>query len=76
MACYQKEDCEVNYELLRREIPKYQSLNYLDQKKINLMMSQINFYKRGKLENNTPYEIFERMYGISILNKLGLTYIL
>ncbi len=75
MASFQKGACEVNHELLRRVIPKYQSINHLNQEKTNLMMSHINSYKRGKLGNNTPYEIFERMYGASILKKLGITYI-
>ncbi|MDC7236762.1 MAG: hypothetical protein PQJ45_03185 [Sphaerochaetaceae bacterium] len=38
-------------------------------------MSHINSYKIGKLGNNTPYEIFERMYGSNILKKLSITYI-
>jgi len=75
MASWLKGSCEVNHELLRRVIPKHQSINHLDQEKTNLMMNHINSYKRGKLGNNTPYEIFERMYGVSILNKLGITFI-
>ncbi|MGD6730463.1 MAG: IS30 family transposase [Pleomorphochaeta sp.] len=75
MASWSKGSCEVNHELLRRVIPKQQSINHLDQEKTNLMMNHINSYKREKLGNNTPYEIFERMYGVSIINKLGLTFI-
>ena len=75
MASWLKGSCEVNHELLRRVIPKYQSINHLAQKKTNLMMSHINSYKRGKLGNNTPYEIFERMYGPNNLKNLSITYI-
>ena len=75
MASYQKGSCEVNHELLRRVIPKYQSINHLDQDKTNLMMSHINSYKRKKLGSKTPYEIFEVMYGPNILKKLSITYI-
>ncbi|MDC7248761.1 MAG: hypothetical protein PQJ49_02450 [Sphaerochaetaceae bacterium] len=75
MCSFQKGALEVNHELLRRVIPKHQSINHLDQEKTNLMMSHINSYKRGKLGNNTPYEIFERMYGSNILKKLSITYI-
>ncbi len=69
MHSWLKGSCEVNHELLRRVIPKYQSINHLDQEKTNLMMNHINSYKRLKLGNNTPYEIFERMYGVSIIKK-------
>lgn len=75
MHSWQKGSCEVNHELLRRVIPKGKSINHLNQEKTNLMMDHINSYKRGKLGNNTPYEIFERMYGSNVLKKLSITYI-
>jgi IS30 family transposase len=75
MHSWQKASCEVNHELLRRVIPKGESINHLTQEKVNLMMSHINSYKRNKLGNNTPYEIFEKMYGSKIINKLGINFI-
>ena len=39
------------------------------------MMDNINSYKRKKLGNSTPYEIFEKMYGQEIIKKLGINFI-
>ena len=68
----EKGACEVNHELLRRIIPKGTSLNELNQEDINLMMSHINSYKRKKLNNISPYDIFSTIYGKETIDKLGI----
>jgi IS30 family transposase len=65
----------VNHEQIRRVLPKGTPFFRLDQEKINLMMDNINSYKRKKLGNSTPYEIFEKMYGQEIIKKLGINFI-
>jgi IS30 family transposase len=72
MASWQKGQCEVNHEFIRRVVPKGTCFDFLTQEKVNMMMNHINSYKRAKLGNNSPYEIFEKMYGIEIIKKLGL----
>ena len=69
---YEKGSCEVNHELLRRILPKGTSFDELNQKGINLMMSHINSYKRKKLNNESPYSIFSKLYGEDTINKLGI----
>ena len=69
---YEKGSCEVNHELLRRILPKGTSFDELNQKDINLMMSHINSYKRKKLNNESPYSIFSKLYGNDTINKLGI----
>lgn len=69
---FEKGSCEVNHELLRRILPKGESLDNLTQEDINLIMSHINSYKRKKLNNESPYSIFSKMYGKDIVQKLGI----
>lgn len=69
---YEKGSCEVNHELLRRILPKGTSFNNLTQQDINLIMSHINSYKRKKLNNISPYEMFSTIYGEDTINKLGI----
>lgn len=69
---YEKGSCEVNHELLRRILPKGTSFDKLNQEDINLMMSHINSYKRKKLNNESPYSIFSKLYGEDTINKLGI----
>ena len=68
-SLYEKGSCEVNHELLRRIGT---SFNDLTQEDINLIMSHINSYKRKKLNNESPYSIFSKLYGEDTINKLGL----
>ena len=70
---YEKGSCEVNHELLRRILPKGTSFNNLTQQDINLIMSHINSYKRKKLNNISPYEMFSTIYGEDTINKLGIS---
>lgn len=68
---YQKGSIEVNHELIRRVLPKGTSLNDLNQKDITLLMNHINSYKRKKLNNRSPYEVFSFYHGEEVLHKLG-----
>lgn len=69
---YEKGSCEVNHELLRRILPKGTSFDELNQDNINLIMSHINSYKRKKLNNESPYSIFSKLYGEDTIKKLGI----
>lgn len=68
----QKGSCEVNHELIRRVLPQGISFNNLTQNDINKLMSHINSYKRKKLNNCSPLQLFNLMYGNEIANKLGI----
>lgn len=61
----------MNYELIRRVLPKGTSLNNLTQEDIDLMMNHINTYKRKKLNNRSLYETFSFYHGEEVLHKLG-----
>lgn len=65
--------CKVNHEQIRRVLPKGTSFNNLTQKDINLLMSHINSYKRKKLNDCSPIQLFNLMYGSNITSKLGIT---
>lgn len=71
MAPYQKGAIEVNHELIRRILPKGKSFDNLEQEDINLMMNHINSYQRGKLNGNSPYEMFKLCFGEETLELLG-----
>ena len=62
-APYEKGACEVNHELLRRVLPKGSSFDDLTQKKVDLLMSHINSYRRAKLNDKSPYDVFSNLYG-------------
>ena len=68
----QKGSCEVNHEMIRRVLPKGTSFDNLNQEDINKLMSHINSYKRKKLNDQSPYDLFSLMYGQDIANKLGI----
>lgn len=70
-APYQKGACEVNHELIHRILPKGNSFDELTQWDIFLMMNHINSYKRKKLNNRSPYEVFSFYYGEGVLKKSG-----
>ena len=69
---FEKGSCEVNHELLRRILPKGTSFDDLKQDDINLIMSHINSYKRKKLNDESPYSVFSKIYGKDTVNKLGI----
>lgn len=68
----QKGSCEVNHEFIRRILPSGTSFDNLTQDKINLMMSHIDSYRRGKLNEKSPYETFSFLYGEKIANQFGI----
>jgi len=72
---YQKGACENNHSLIRRVIPKGISLNPYSQEQINLLMNNINSYKRKKLNNRCAIETFNFFHKESILEKLGVSII-
>lgn len=69
---FEKGSCEVNHELLRRILPKGTSFDELNQDNINLIMSHINSYKRKKLNNVSPYNLFSTIYGKNTIDKLNI----
>ena len=58
--------------MIRRILPKGTSFDHLTQSDINLMMSHINSYKRKKLGNQSPYQLFSFFYGEDLLAKLHI----
>lgn len=68
----QKGSCEVNHEMIRKVLPQGTSFDNLEQKDINKLMSNIDSYKRKKLNDCSPIQIFSLMYGNDITNKLGI----
>ena len=68
----QKGSCEVNHEQIRRVLPKGTSFDNLTQEDINLLMSHINSYKRKKLNDCSPIQLFNLIYGSNITSKLGI----
>ena len=71
-ASYQKPNVELNHEFIRKVLPKSVSFDHLAQVDINLMMSHINSYSRGKLNDKAPIDMFGVLYGFDILEKLGI----
>lgn len=70
---YQKGAIEVNHELIRRVLPKETSFDKLTQDDVTRMMDHINSYKRKKLNDHSPYEMFSFHYGEDVLRLLGCT---
>ena len=74
-ASFQKGACERNHEFYRYYFPKGTSFNDLDQQKLNIISSNLNSYKRKKLNGQSPAELFSFLYGHDVLTQLGLTLI-
>ena len=74
-APYQKGACENNHSLIRRVIPKGTSLNGYSQEQIELLMNNINSYKRKKLNNRSAIETFNFFHNKLILEKLDVSLI-
>jgi len=72
-ASYQKPNVELNHEFIRKIVPKGRSFDAFNQNDINLMMSHINSYSREKLQDKTPIDVFEFLYGPNVLSKLGIS---
>jgi IS30 family transposase len=72
-ASWQKPNVELNHEFIRKILPKGASLNSLTQTDIDLVMSHINSYSREKLNDKSPIEMFNFLYGEGLAEKLGQT---
>lgn len=68
----QKPHVENNHNYVRNIIPNGKSLKNLKQEDLNLMFSHINSTPRKSLNDKTPYETFEFLYGNEILKKLNI----
>lgn len=71
----QKPHCENNHEFIRRVLPKKTSFDSLTQVDFNKIMSHINSYNRKKLNDCSPLQLFNVLYGNDIAIKLGIVYI-
>jgi len=71
-ASFQKPNVELNHEFIRKILPKGKAFDALTQGDVNLMMSHINSYSREKLNDKSPFDMFEFLYGYETLGKLGL----
>ena len=71
----QKPHVERFHVELRRILAKGTSLNSLDQAKAAWILSNLNSYTRGMLDNATPYDEFVKTYGDGareFLSRLGI----
>ena len=73
MASWQKAECERNHEEIRRVLPKGRPLDGLTQDDVNLVMSHVNSCPRKSLNDMTPFDLFETIYGKGILDRLGIS---
>ena len=71
-APYQKGSAERNHEFIRLFIPKGKSFDPYTQDDIDLMMNNINSYKRPGLGDKSPYEMMRFLYGEDVCLALGL----
>lgn len=71
-ASFQKANVELNHEFIRKILPKGKSFDDLMQDDILLMMSHINSYSREKLNDKSPFDMFNFLYGYDVLEKLGI----
>ena len=74
-AAWQKPNVELNHEFIRRILPKSTSFNHLVQDDIDLMMNNINSYKREKLNNHSPIHAMSSLFGKEILDQLNINII-
>jgi IS30 family transposase len=73
---FEKGAIENNHEFIRRILPKGTSFDHLTQEDdIQLMLDNINSYKRKKLNNKSPYETFAFLHGEEALRRLGAKFI-
>lgn len=70
-ASFQKGAIENNHEMIRRVIPKGQSMDEYMQEDINLMMNHINSYARKNFGDKSPYAIFASLYEEEVLRRMG-----
>ncbi len=72
---YQKGACENNHTLFRRILPKGSSFDNLNQDDIDLCVNHVNSYLRKNLNDNSPYNLFNVLYGEQTLSILGVKHI-
>ncbi|WP_283589594.1 IS30 family transposase [Staphylococcus nepalensis] len=59
----QKGSCEVNHEMIRKIVKQGESFDNYTQQDIHLMMSHINSYSRKRLNDKSPIDLFNFLYG-------------
>ena len=74
-SSWQKGKLERNHEFIRYVIPKSISFDDLDQRKVNIIVNNVNNTLRKSLNDLTPFHIFKNLYGHNICDKLNLEYI-
>ena len=70
----QKGSLESNHRLIRYVIPKGTSMDNFNQDDISLMMNHINSYGREEMNDRTPYQMFQFLFGedgVAALKKIG-----
>lgn len=67
----EKGSCEKNHEYIRYVLPKQTVFSFLNQEKVNLMMSHINSTARPSIKA-TPYDFMQLAYGTDVLNKMQI----
>ena len=68
----QKPHVENNHILIRNILPKKTNLDFLTQKKLDLLFSHLNSTPRSSLGGKTPYEVFTFLYGVDVAKKLNI----
>ena len=71
-SSWEKPHVENNHINLRKLLPKGGSFNSLSQDNINLIVSHLNCLVRKSLNDKTPFELFELIYGKEVLKKLNI----
>ena len=67
----EKPHCEKNHEYIRYILPKGTVFEFLNQDKVNLMMSHINSTKRPSV-NGSPYDFMALYYSVELLELLKI----
>jgi len=70
-----KADCENNHRLVRRILPKFESIEWLTQEQCNLVFSHVNALVRDSKNDKTPYELFVERFGKEVADLLGIFYV-
>ena len=71
----QKAECERNHGFIRRFYRKGRSFDPVSQEELDQILSHINAYPRGSLNNRSPYDLFILEYSSIIANILNIDYI-
>ena len=61
---------QLKKEIAQRILPKKTSFKALTQEKVDLVMDHINSYKRKKLSDRSPHQLFSFLYGDDVTKKL------